>query len=131
MIYLRGNPSEGYDEEYKLNKIKKKLEARKWLYRFEKKDKYDSFNHIYAYQIPQALIQKIIPIEYARYIQYVDCMIDTNSEVFLAKKTDRFSRNRESEENDELKQIFKPKNEFEQEERLGLSVSERGKSKIR
>lgn len=109
VIYLRGNPSEGYDEEYILDRIKNKLEASKWFYRFEKKDKYDSFNHIYAYQIPQPLIQKPIPIEYARYIQYVDCMIDTNSEVFLAKKTDRLSGWLLGEEDDRINKYLNSK----------------------
>ncbi len=45
VIYLRGSPSEGYDDEYNLNNIKKKLQPGKWLYLFEKKDQYDSSNH--------------------------------------------------------------------------------------
>jgi hypothetical protein len=82
--YLCGNPLEGYDNNYVLSSPKKEIIPGKWIYEYDKKDQYNKAYSISCYFIPEPLIQKRIPKEYATYIQYVDCMIDTTASVFLS-----------------------------------------------
>jgi hypothetical protein len=86
IYYLTGTPSAGYKTAYSVNELKKKLPAGKWVYLFKPKKESHPTNFVTAFQIPQPLKQEPIPVEYARYIQYVDCMIDTNTQVFLAQE---------------------------------------------
>jgi hypothetical protein len=87
VLYLTGAPNGGYSEDYPLSGINKKLAPRKWEYLFDPKAQYTPENSVTAYFLPQALVQQPIPAEYAGYIQYVDCMIDTSTLVFLSKKS--------------------------------------------
>jgi len=87
--YLLGGPLHGYEEDYNLND-KKKKENKNWVWSFTAKGEYDwqKKNELYAYYFPGGLTQAPIPAEYGRYIQYVDCMIDTSREVFTNRRKD-------------------------------------------
>lgn len=76
--FLGGNPLEGYDD---YDKDEKKLSpASPWTIRYNiQSDGY--FELECTWQSP--LAQQKIPNEYARLIQYVDCMIDTNTTIIL------------------------------------------------
>ena len=79
----------GYKEDYNLND-KKKKENKNWVWSFTAKGEYEwqKKNELYAYYFPDGLTQVPIPVEYGRYIQYVDCMIDTSREVFTNRHQD-------------------------------------------
>ena len=83
--YLVGSAHDGYSSDYTMSDTKSR-EAGKWRYVYSPKDEYDSFNTMECRYLPAAFVQKKIPEEYASYIAYVDCMIDTSTVVCLADK---------------------------------------------
>jgi len=87
--YLHGSPGEGYSEIYRDTTLRKRLSKSRWVYEYSKKDKYSDYYSIIARYFPTDFIQTRIPDEYARLIQYVDCMIDTTANIFL---TDNYLR---------------------------------------
>lgn len=95
-VYLTGEPENGYESNYSLNRGKERLPSREWVQRFDPKDKYTKENSVDAWYLPQPLARQRIPDEYARYLQYADCMIDTNTTIFLTQK-----RNRPRQESDD------------------------------
>jgi len=95
--YLVGGPLHGYEEDYNLND-KKKEKNKNWIWSFTAKGEYEwqKKNELYAYYFPEELTQVPIPAEYGRYIQYVDCMIDTSQEVFTNRPQDDALQNMSS-----------------------------------
>lgn len=89
--YLIGRPGMGYNVDYDLEG--KEIVPKRWNYKFSGKDKYSKSNELVAYKITERLQQQAIPDEYAKYLQYVDCMIDTSTEIFLTSKHERYSKN--------------------------------------
>ena len=84
--FLTGTPGKGYGSRGDMQDAAKRPITGRWFYHFSKKDKYSTDNVVDAYLIPEPLVQRPIPEDYARYLQYVDCMVDTNSQVMLAKR---------------------------------------------
>jgi hypothetical protein len=74
--FLAGTASEGYDEDWELGSKKSSTKG-KWTYNYSPKDKYQKANELECRYLPNELVQLAIPPEYADYIAYVDCMIDT------------------------------------------------------
>lgn len=82
--------SVGFDDQYKygfefegddLDQYDKPLKGR-WIYRYSKKNKYDS-ESIRAFYFVEDFSQQPLPEKYARMIQYSDCMVDTATQVFF------------------------------------------------
>ena len=82
--YLVGTPHNGYENHHPMGDLKNNRTVGKWTYYYSPKDKYDSFNRLECRFQPSGLKQQKIPAEYANYIAYVDCMIDTNSVISQA-----------------------------------------------
>jgi hypothetical protein len=74
--YLTGTPEKGYDPE---GWMTVRLVPGRWDYRYLPKDQFRTNHSILAYQIPESLKQQEIPVEYNRYIQYVDEVADTGA----------------------------------------------------
>ncbi|WP_462222428.1 hypothetical protein [Ferruginibacter sp.] len=88
--YLTGNALKGFNMNYLLSK-KKSLTAGEWIYNFEEKREFHEYNSIECIYVARNLFQSVIPDNYARLVQYIDCMIDTSAKVFLTDKvSDRF-----------------------------------------
>lgn len=88
--YLHGNPGDGYGE---VQLDEKHATADKniindWIYDYSPKDQYSKEYSLICRYFPGTWKKQSIPDKYARLIQYVDCMIDTSSSIFL---TDKFS----------------------------------------
>lgn len=89
--YLHGDPFNGYNGFYwDRKKYSKKEHAfvNHWMYDYSIKRKNNDYYSLEARFFPEKLLQKPIPSNLGKLIQYVDCMIDTNSVVFL---TDKYS----------------------------------------
>ncbi len=85
--YLEGSPGEGYNRVY-LKKKENNIIINDWVYDYSPKDKYSKSYSLTCRYFPSQWKQQPLPEKYARLIQYVDCMIDTNAVVFL---TDKYS----------------------------------------
>ena len=79
--FLVGTPGNGYDVDYRMSEGRGSQGSGKWIYNYDPRSKDDSINRLVCYYFPQGLSQKPIPQEYADYIAYVDCMIDTTAVV--------------------------------------------------
>ena len=89
-VCLEGSPGNGYSRVYSFKLDPAKI-LHQWDYTYNKKGEYSKEYSISCRYFPSTLHQQAIPEPYARLIQYVDCMIDTNSQVMLAKEwPDRF-----------------------------------------
>lgn len=89
--YLQGNPFNGYDGFYwDKKKYSKKDQSfvDHWMYDYSAKRKNNDHYTLEARFFPEKLKQTPLPASLGSLIQYVDCMIDTNSVVFL---TDKYS----------------------------------------
>ena len=86
--YLNGSPYNGYNGFYWDKKYSKKEEAfvNRWIYDYSGKRRKDDSYTLEARFFPEKLKQIPIPANLGSLIQYVDCMIDTNSVVFLSDK---------------------------------------------
>lgn len=62
----------------------------KWLYNYQEKDKYSSAR-IGAFYFITEFESKALPEVYNRMVQYSECMVDTNTQIF-SKKAQRVSR---------------------------------------
>ncbi|MGQ0740575.1 MAG: hypothetical protein ACT4OJ_16115 [Bacteroidota bacterium] len=89
--YLSGSPASGYDRVSLTDE--KKFNARKisnkWSYTYDPKGEYQKYNSLDGFFFSGEFESVSIPAEYGKLIQYVDCMIDTSSVVFLTDKADR------------------------------------------
>ena len=83
LIYLSGNAFSGFNTDYSITAI---LPNQKWIYDYEEKGKDNTAYTIDCSFIPGNFSQVIIPSQYARLIQYIDCMIDTSASIFLGKQ---------------------------------------------
>jgi hypothetical protein len=85
--YLTGSPKEGYDDADLDEKISDKENIiNNWTYKYYPKDNDSKEYSLICKYFPQQWKQMEIPNQYARLIQYVDCMIDTSASVFLTNK---------------------------------------------
>ncbi|MFT3824884.1 MAG: hypothetical protein QM731_13255 [Chitinophagaceae bacterium] len=84
--YLTGKPQSGYEHDYVLGKEALSALAGKWIYDYSPKEKYQKYYKIECRYVPEPLVRKNIPDEYGKYIQYVDCMVDTSTVVFLTNE---------------------------------------------
>jgi hypothetical protein len=76
--YLTGTPEKGYDPE---GWMTVQLVPGRWDYRYFPKDQFRTDHSVVAYQIPEALSQQALLAEYARYINFVDRVVDTGARV--------------------------------------------------
>lgn len=83
--YLNGDPGSGYDHFLEMN-LRNELTKNSWVYEYSVKGKYIESNSIIARHFSNKFVNAQIPAEYARYIQYVDCMIDTSTSLFTTNK---------------------------------------------
>lgn len=83
--YLLGSPQKGYEYDDAMSGPRTSI-AGKWRYYYSPKDRYDSFYRMECCFLPNDFVQQKIPDEYASYIAYVDCMIDTSTVVCLADR---------------------------------------------
>ncbi len=100
--YLSGDPYSGYDGFYWDKKFSKKENAfvNRWIYDYSVKRKNDDKYALEGHFFPEKLKQLPIPAAIGSLIQYVDCMVDTNSVVFLTDKYSRGFRYNEPREKD-------------------------------
>lgn len=68
-----------------------KLFKNDWIYRHDKRTKY-SEEDLTAYFLTEDMYCKAIPKQYASMLQYSDCLVDTNAQIYFdkAKKTGRY-----------------------------------------
>jgi hypothetical protein len=86
--YGTGTPERGYDYFGVGNHI---LKTESWTFEYSKKsDKEDDYD-VYALMLHSNFETKEIPFNYARLIQYVDCMVDTSAKVHLANYDDYYN----------------------------------------
>jgi hypothetical protein len=90
--YLSGDPSSGFDSYYVGTK---NLALHKWTYDYSKKDEYTENYELEAFFLKKEFISIPINEEYAKLIQYVDCMVDTTTLVMLSQDYDYSSGNSE------------------------------------
>jgi hypothetical protein len=85
--YMKGKPIRGYSEFY-INKAhnNKPDFSNHWIYYYSPKSEDDKSYDLVCHYFPEKLKQQPIPDQYARLIQYVDCMIDTAAYLFLTDK---------------------------------------------
>ncbi len=102
ITYLKGNPEEGYSSDYMLSSNKSIPEPNHWIYDYDTPDKYDKEYRLSANWFLESFRQTVIPAEYGKLIQYVDCMIDTNAQVFL---TDKYSGRYFDDEQEDKKKL--------------------------
>lgn len=85
--YLEGDPFSGYEAvHWEKDKHMKKEPVNSWTYQYIGNDQYSKNYSITARYFPKQWEREAIPTQYARLIQYADCMIDTSSKVFLTDK---------------------------------------------
>jgi len=87
--FLEGKPKDGYDNiSLKGPVAKKKNLAGEWHYDYSAKDKKekDGYYYLSCRYFPGNFEQIKIPEPYGKLIQYVDCMIDTSSFIYLTEK---------------------------------------------
>lgn len=83
--YTKGTPGNGYESLYMSEEDKgKDLTKNRWYYKYDKPDEYSEEYEVACYYFPEPWKQIVIPTEYAKLIQYVDCMIDTTAQIFLS-----------------------------------------------
>jgi hypothetical protein len=58
-----------------------------WLYRYNPKNEY-SDEYVYAFYMIEDFKYEPLTPQYAHLVQYVDCMVDTSTTIFLDKATD-------------------------------------------
>ena len=109
--YLTGSPSTGYRSARFYGK---RLSKGKITYELSPKDKYSSHHLLRVTYCPSEFVQQPLPLQYAAYIQYVDCMVDTSATVFLstAKRGDFY----------EIEETIKPLSKKEQLQRLRNTI---------
>jgi hypothetical protein len=84
--FLEGKPGDGYERIYFDKKFDPKKDMTgKWHFDYSEKDKKskDGYYYLACRFFPERMQLKKIPDNYGRLIQYVDCMIDTSSYIFL------------------------------------------------
>jgi len=91
---LAGDPNNGYNSLYGFDIDKLNFDKSQWIYDYTPKDNYTKEYSINCYFLPGEFKSDPIPEKYARLIQYVDCMIDTNTLISLVtdKETEPSSR---------------------------------------
>ncbi len=89
--YLSGNPYHGYDgiSLTEKNKIKNSDFENKWTYIYYTKKDYQKYYSLNCYFFSTSFTSMVLPDNYEKLIQYVDCMIDTASVIYLTDKYDR------------------------------------------
>ncbi|MFT3682292.1 MAG: hypothetical protein QM791_18610 [Ferruginibacter sp.] len=85
--YLSGNANDGFESAYNITN-RKISGLKKWVYTYTGKEHDNDAYTIDCIYFPSSLSWNIIPAEYARLIQYVDCMIDTATNIYLAGKSE-------------------------------------------
>ena len=101
------SPGKGGDHsisiEKNISRYSKELKN-EWVYEWSEKGSY-SEESISAFYLVTGLESKPVHLDYARMVQYTECMVDTNTTVFLeeSKSEDLSSR----EENKEVKEFMK------------------------
>jgi len=83
--YLSGNAFNGFDDEYRLSGDNT-FGTKKWIFEYFKKEKYHEIYSLDALYITEDLLQPVIPNDYAKLIQYIDCMVDTAEKIFTSEK---------------------------------------------
>lgn len=85
--YLTGSPGKGYDDITLSDDsaFNYSIIAGQWVYYYSKPDSYSKDYDLDCHYFPSDWQNPAIPTEYARLIQYVDCMIDTSAHVFLTE----------------------------------------------
>ncbi len=87
-----GEPNNGYQSlyDFEISKLNLNVDKNQWLYDYTpiQEGLYQS-NRIECYFLSSEFKINPIPEKYARLIQYVDCMIDTNSLISLVKDKER------------------------------------------
>jgi hypothetical protein len=91
--YLSGSAYEGYETQSWMPSTAFS-DGSKWSFMHYSKNGPDDHYYLYCYYLPQKLSSKAIPDQYARLIQYVDCMIDTAATIMLDddEKTKKFEK---------------------------------------
>ncbi len=82
-VELGGKHEHEFTFEKNLEEYDKPLKG-KWLFEYSEKDQY-SDEYIQAFYFPEELSSQAIPLEYAKMIQYSDCMVDTSTQIFYEK----------------------------------------------
>jgi hypothetical protein len=79
------NDKYGHESRFgeNLSKYDKQLKG-KWIYEYYGKTEY-SKESIYAFYFTEEFSNKPLPEVYAKMVQYSDCMVDTNTQVFFEK----------------------------------------------
>jgi hypothetical protein len=77
--FLAGSPSRGFEYAGVSKQASSPIAKEGWYWSSYEKN-------LYGYYLLEPLSSSVIPAEYARLIQYVDCMVDTNSAIFLTNK---------------------------------------------
>ncbi|MDP2189176.1 MAG: hypothetical protein Q8J69_10895 [Sphingobacteriaceae bacterium] len=67
--------------------LKNELQG-KWVVDYWAKSKYNDAK-LMAFYFTQDFVQKEIPAQYAQMVMYVDCMVDTNSQIFTGREEGR------------------------------------------
>jgi hypothetical protein len=105
--FYKANPGGGYeyaqisnDKSFNDGQIKDK-----WAMVYSEKGEYQDYYFLECHYFPGEWIKTPIPEEYARLIQYVDCMIDTTATVYLTDKYDY--ENTKSQPGTGLEQVIK------------------------
>ncbi len=78
----------GHDLHLDPEKLKNGLPG-KWLYRHVKHQDYDE-EFIFGFYLESEPVSKTLPEKYARMVQYSECLIDTNTEVFISKNRNSY-----------------------------------------
>lgn len=84
--YLEGTAGEGYTTIFSDLPLRENLTKSRWVYDYEKKDEYSDSYTLTARFFKKDFSKTKIPDEYARLIQYVDCMVDTSTTIFTSDK---------------------------------------------
>jgi hypothetical protein len=103
--YLTGNAFSGFNENYAFYK-QDISPATKWVFDYEKRGEYSNTNTIECWYLSKGFLQQEIYADYARLIQYIDCMIDTSVLIYTGKNNSgRFEQNTSAKEKAYFKEI--------------------------
>lgn len=83
--FLEGGPANGYDSWYIDGKAPV-LKPNQWNYGYYPAQEKGESNSIVGWYFQRGVYQQEIPEEYARLIQYVDCMVDTSKQIWVSGK---------------------------------------------
>jgi hypothetical protein len=102
---ITGSATDGFEENRFLTDNLPVL-GKTWALDYEKKGEYSDYYSIGYWFFAEDFTQPVIPDNYARLVQYIDCMIDTAAYIFTGKKEgDVFERNQSGKAAAYYKQI--------------------------